>query len=268
MTDDWRTPETQALIEALLRLEDADEAGRFLRDLCTLGELRDLAQRWAVVRLLDSGMHYAEISQRDRREHRDDHADRLVAAPRRGRLPADARARPRAGDRLMRERLRLGGPEQGPAGRPDAVAAPRRRPGVRGARPQPRVARPEPPARHPVRAHGRRHRVRRRRRGGPGHHRRRPAGRDGRGAAGRPRARVRPLPAGRRGAVRLPVPVDRRARRSAASRRPTPTSPGATSRARGSPSTSSRCRVRSRSPRGWASRRGSSTSCRPGRRWR
>ena len=64
MADDWRTPETEALIEALLRLEDADEGGRFLRDLCTLGELRDLAQRWAVVRLLHQGLHYAEISKR------------------------------------------------------------------------------------------------------------------------------------------------------------------------------------------------------------
>ena len=62
MADDWRTPDTDALIEAFLRLENADEAGRFLRDLCTLGELRDLAQRWAVVRLLDAGKHYAEIS--------------------------------------------------------------------------------------------------------------------------------------------------------------------------------------------------------------
>ena len=64
MTDDWRTVETEALIEALLRLEDRDDAERFLRDLCTLGELRDMAQRWAVVRLLDAGMHYAEISKR------------------------------------------------------------------------------------------------------------------------------------------------------------------------------------------------------------
>jgi TrpR-related protein YerC/YecD len=60
----WRTPDTDALIEAVLLLDDADEAGRFLRDLCTLGELHDLAQRWAVVRLLDDGMHYAEISRR------------------------------------------------------------------------------------------------------------------------------------------------------------------------------------------------------------
>ena len=64
VANDWRTPDTEALIEALMRLETRDSAERFLRDLCTLGELHDLAQRWAVVRLLDSGMHYAEISRR------------------------------------------------------------------------------------------------------------------------------------------------------------------------------------------------------------
>lgn len=64
MTDDWRTPDTEALVDALLRLDDRDDAIRFLRDLCTLGELHDMAQRWAVARLLDAGMHYAEISRR------------------------------------------------------------------------------------------------------------------------------------------------------------------------------------------------------------
>jgi TrpR-related protein YerC/YecD len=59
---DWRTPNVDALIDAIVRLDDRDEAARFLRDLCTLGELHDLAQRWAVVRLLDEGLHYAEIS--------------------------------------------------------------------------------------------------------------------------------------------------------------------------------------------------------------
>ena len=62
MADDWRTPETEALIDAFLRLESREDAERFLRDLCTLGELRDMAQRWAVVRMLDAGKHYAEIS--------------------------------------------------------------------------------------------------------------------------------------------------------------------------------------------------------------
>jgi TrpR-related protein YerC/YecD len=59
---DWRSEHTDALFSAILRLETQDEAERFFRDLCTLGELRDLAQRWAVVRMLDQGLHYAEIS--------------------------------------------------------------------------------------------------------------------------------------------------------------------------------------------------------------
>jgi TrpR-related protein YerC/YecD len=63
-TETWQTDETDALIEAILGLGDADEAGRFLRDLCTVGELHDMAQRWAVVRLLDQGLHYADISRR------------------------------------------------------------------------------------------------------------------------------------------------------------------------------------------------------------
>jgi TrpR-related protein YerC/YecD len=64
VADNWRTQDTDALVEAILRLDDRDAAERFLRDLCTLGEIHDMAQRWAVVRLLDAGMHYAEISKR------------------------------------------------------------------------------------------------------------------------------------------------------------------------------------------------------------
>jgi TrpR-related protein YerC/YecD len=64
MADDWRTPEIEELFHAILQLGDVDEAERFFRDLCTLPELHDMAQRWAVVRLLDSGLHYAEISRR------------------------------------------------------------------------------------------------------------------------------------------------------------------------------------------------------------
>ena len=66
MTTDesWRTPATNELFNAILLLGDRDEAARFFRDLCTIGELRDLAMRWAVARLLDEGLHYAEISAR------------------------------------------------------------------------------------------------------------------------------------------------------------------------------------------------------------
>ena len=62
--DEWRSSDADALLDVLLDLGDRDEAAAFLRDLCTLGELRDLAQRWAVVRLLDAGLHYSEISRR------------------------------------------------------------------------------------------------------------------------------------------------------------------------------------------------------------
>lgn len=62
--DSWRTDDTLALFDAILSLEDRAEAERFFRDLLTLGELHDLTLRWSVARLLDDGMHYAEISQR------------------------------------------------------------------------------------------------------------------------------------------------------------------------------------------------------------
>lgn len=62
MADDWKTDDAGALFDAILRLDSREAAERFFRDLCTLTEIRDMAQRWAVVRLLDEGMHYAQIS--------------------------------------------------------------------------------------------------------------------------------------------------------------------------------------------------------------
>ncbi len=64
MADDWKTPDAEALFTAIGSLDGLDETERFFRDLCTLTELRDLSQRWAVARLLDEGLHYAEISKR------------------------------------------------------------------------------------------------------------------------------------------------------------------------------------------------------------
>ena len=62
MADDWRTGDVEALFDAVLRLDSSDEAARFFRDLCTLNELHDMAQRWAIVRMLAEGLHYAQIS--------------------------------------------------------------------------------------------------------------------------------------------------------------------------------------------------------------
>ena len=52
------------LAGAFLRLRNRDDARRFLRDLCTRGELEALAHRWQIVRLLDEGVPYLEIAER------------------------------------------------------------------------------------------------------------------------------------------------------------------------------------------------------------
>lgn len=62
--DRWRTGEIVDLADALIRLRSRDEALRFLRDLCTVNELKELGQRWHVARLLDDGVSYHEISDR------------------------------------------------------------------------------------------------------------------------------------------------------------------------------------------------------------
>ena len=55
---------TRDLAAAIATLRNGDEALRFLRDLCTVNELRELAARWQVARLLDVGTSYHEVSER------------------------------------------------------------------------------------------------------------------------------------------------------------------------------------------------------------
>jgi len=62
--DRWLTDATRDLAAAVASLRDADEALRFLRDLCTVNELREFTARWAVARLLDEGVSYHDISER------------------------------------------------------------------------------------------------------------------------------------------------------------------------------------------------------------
>ncbi|MGB5381790.1 MAG: YerC/YecD family TrpR-related protein [Acidimicrobiia bacterium] len=62
-TDDWRTPSTDALFDALMSLESRDEVQRFFRDLCTRHELEELTARWTVVQLLDEGFSYRRIAE-------------------------------------------------------------------------------------------------------------------------------------------------------------------------------------------------------------
>ncbi len=60
-TDRVRTPEVDALIEALLALREPDEVYAFLLDVCTVREIHDMAQRLAVARMLAAGAHYPDV---------------------------------------------------------------------------------------------------------------------------------------------------------------------------------------------------------------
>jgi TrpR-related protein YerC/YecD len=60
--DEWHTKELRDLLRTIVGLRSIDEAERFFRDLCTLGELEAMAQRWQVARLVDTGIPYLEIS--------------------------------------------------------------------------------------------------------------------------------------------------------------------------------------------------------------
>ena len=57
-------PGLDDLADAVLSLQDRNEAKRFLRDLCTLPELEALTHRWQTVRLLEQGVPYLEIAER------------------------------------------------------------------------------------------------------------------------------------------------------------------------------------------------------------
>src|SRR6476646_4422121 len=56
---------TDDLCDALLTADSRDEMCRLLVDLCTPAEIRTMAERWHVARLLDSSeMPYREIHER------------------------------------------------------------------------------------------------------------------------------------------------------------------------------------------------------------
>ncbi len=54
----------RGLFEAIASLRNGAEVALFFRDLCTLGELEAMAERWQVVRMIDQGFPYRRISER------------------------------------------------------------------------------------------------------------------------------------------------------------------------------------------------------------
>jgi len=58
-----QSEECDSLFRAILQLNDINECYRFFEDLCTIPELKSIAQRWEVAKQLDQGITYQELSQ-------------------------------------------------------------------------------------------------------------------------------------------------------------------------------------------------------------
>jgi TrpR-related protein YerC/YecD len=60
----WKTPENQALIEAVLALRTTEEVERFLRDLMTETEIEEFGKRYTAASMLADGVSYVRIQEK------------------------------------------------------------------------------------------------------------------------------------------------------------------------------------------------------------
>jgi TrpR-related protein YerC/YecD len=60
----WLTDQHDELFATIASFRGPEQMRRFLRDLCTPGELDAMAQRWEVAKLVNQGVPYLEISKR------------------------------------------------------------------------------------------------------------------------------------------------------------------------------------------------------------
>lgn len=58
----YPTPETKELFAAILKLKTPKEAAKFFRDLLTMVEIKEFANRWQMVKMLYQRKSYTEIS--------------------------------------------------------------------------------------------------------------------------------------------------------------------------------------------------------------
>ncbi len=62
MNDKLKNEHTDYFYKAVLSLKTVEECYNFFEDVCTVAEIREMAQRLFVARLLDDGKTYQEIS--------------------------------------------------------------------------------------------------------------------------------------------------------------------------------------------------------------
>ena len=60
----WHNKPAKELFGAILKLKTEKEVAAFLRDLCTLEELGEMAKRFGAVKMLQKGKSYREIAKK------------------------------------------------------------------------------------------------------------------------------------------------------------------------------------------------------------
>lgn len=63
MDERLKSPAIDYLFRAILSLKNEDECSRFFEDICTVSELKSIAQRLDVARKLSEGASYTEIAE-------------------------------------------------------------------------------------------------------------------------------------------------------------------------------------------------------------
>ena len=61
----WENDDTKALFQGVLKLRTVKECEDFFRDLATLREIEEMAERFRIARMLDRGMSYLEIADKE-----------------------------------------------------------------------------------------------------------------------------------------------------------------------------------------------------------
>ena len=62
MNDKWKESTTDILCDAILSLQSREECYQLFEDLCTVSEIKSLAQRLHIASLLSKGYTYSDIS--------------------------------------------------------------------------------------------------------------------------------------------------------------------------------------------------------------
>jgi TrpR-related protein YerC/YecD len=62
MKDKWKDSTTDILCDAILSLQSREECYQLFEDLCTVSEIKSLAQRLHIASLLSKGYTYSDIS--------------------------------------------------------------------------------------------------------------------------------------------------------------------------------------------------------------